>query len=370
MIRMKLVIIMGRHDFIHEENIRKKIKWKKLYGKTCNRVVYEGFTLNNKPCGQGTTYYANGEKHLEGKFYIKGFVEGKEYYRNGQVRFEGKCVEYWAYGPNYPIEGNWYDMDGKLLYSGEFKKVARGSLGWPVIVCPEGFGHIMGEDTDLEFLRCPDVEEVRKEREIITAYDESKYPLTYEQFKEHLLRIFVEREFDYDRTFSCEEKQEFVDNHDFDFHEYYNSECEKYDKNQPNLLELSEDQIYPVDALFFDCDIYYISKEVLKEESEEVNIDESKYPLTYSLFKEKMIGSLIKHTNRYVMSKDEVISDLIEFFENDPEYLLYSYHKKCEEYDELIADSRTVQAKYVFCDDRISGDTFNWGTWLDYWLFL
>jgi|GEM_PF-1600729 len=365
-----MVITMGKHDFIHEENIRKKIKWKKLYGKTRNRVVYEGFTLNNKPCGEGTTYYANGNKHLEGKFYIKGFVEGKEYYRNGQIRFEGKCVEYWAYGPNYPKEGKWYDMDGKLLYSGKFKTIVRGSLGWPVIVFPEGFGHIRREDTDLEFLKYHDVDEVRKEPEIISAYDESKYPMTYEEFKENFLKVFVEREWEYNRNFSCEEKQEFVNNHDFDFHEYYNEECEKYDKKERNIFESSEDKLYPVDRLLFDCDMYYISKEVIKEESEELNIDESKYPMNYQEFKEKMIGSLFKHTNHYKMSKDEVISDLIEFFENDPRYLLYSYREKCEEYDELIANSHTVQATYVFCEGRLSGDAFNWGTWLEYWLFL
>ena len=70
-------------EFICDKEIKKQIKWKKIYGKTRNRVVYEGYSLNNKPCGEGTSYYSNGKKHLEGKFYIKGFIEGKEYYRNG-----------------------------------------------------------------------------------------------------------------------------------------------------------------------------------------------------------------------------------------------------------------------------------------------
>ena len=364
-----MVIMMGRHDFIHDENIRKRIKWKKIYGKTRNSVIYEGYTLNNKPCGQGTTYYTNGKKHLEGKFYIKGFVEGKEYYHNGQIRFEGKCTEYGAYGPNPPKEGKWYDKDGKLLYSGKFKIIAIGSMGWPRIVCPEGFGHIR-EVTDLEFLRWSDVEEARKEREIITAYDESKYPMTYEQFKEHFLKVFVERDWNYDRNFSCEEKQEFVDKHDFDFHNYYNEECEKYDKKEHNIFENSEDKLYPVDTLIFDCDMYFISKEVLKEESEELNIDESKYPMTYNIFKEKMIGLLIKHTNHYKMSKEEVTADLMEFFKNEHDYLLSSYSEKCEKYDELMANNHTVQASHVFFYFILSGDAFNWGTWLGYWLFI
>ena len=355
--------------FICDEEIKKQIKWKKIYGKTRNRVVYEGYTLNNKPCGEGTSYYSNGKKHLEGKFYIKGFIEGKEYYRNGQIRFEGRCSVCTSYGPNYPKEGNFYDMNGKLLFSGEFKVIKRGNLGFPHIEIPANFVGIHREDTDLEYLMWHDIKKAREKPEKILSYDESKYPMTYEEFKEQLLKIFIEQDWTYDRKFSREDKKEFVDCHEFDFHDHYNKECEKYDSNKTNFFEKNDEYEIPIKKLLFDCDIYHITKELSGTSHELKKVAESSYPLNYQEFKEKMIGLLIKKTQHYKIPKKEVLSDLKREFNDDPDCLLHYYRSQCEDYDKAISQKRSIEASYVFCDSRLSsGPIYQWGVWLDYWL--
>lgn len=90
-------------------------------------LLYEGYTVNNKPYGLGTVYFANGNKFREGIFDIKGLAEGKEYYPNGNVRFEGYWQINTAYGPNYPVLGSLYNEKGQLMFSGKFE-VKRGGV--------------------------------------------------------------------------------------------------------------------------------------------------------------------------------------------------------------------------------------------------
>lgn len=121
--------------------IRRKMTWKKLYTEDKKTVLYEGFTLNNRPCGYGTVYHPDGYKFQEGLFWIKGLLQGKEYYSNGQVKFEGLLSLNSAYGPNIPRKGNYYDKDGNLLFSGDFKIRVSG-LGYPFIIEPENFSGV------------------------------------------------------------------------------------------------------------------------------------------------------------------------------------------------------------------------------------
>lgn len=65
-----------------------KIIRKKLFTKD-DELLYDGYTLNDKPYGLGTLYFKNGSKYQEGIFDFKGLCEGMEYYPNGNVRFEG-----------------------------------------------------------------------------------------------------------------------------------------------------------------------------------------------------------------------------------------------------------------------------------------
>ena len=114
--------------------------WKKLYDDE-GLLVYEGFTLANKPFGAGRTYFRDGSVSMEGIFGLKGLISGKVFYPNGMIRFDGLFHLNQAYGPNYPEYGVWYDLDGKVLYRGKFS-VSRSSLGWPRVYAPEGFGKV------------------------------------------------------------------------------------------------------------------------------------------------------------------------------------------------------------------------------------
>lgn len=113
-------------------------EWKKIYSKN-GKLMYEGFTKDEKPFGSGTSYYSNGKKCQEGLFDTKGLVYGREYYRNGKIRFEGSYKINHGYGPNYPVFGYCFDEEGNEIFYGELKVKISG-LGWPTIVKPECFG--------------------------------------------------------------------------------------------------------------------------------------------------------------------------------------------------------------------------------------
>ncbi len=115
--------------------------WKKIYSPE-GILIYEGFTAGGKPSGAGTSYFANGSKHQEGVWDIKGLVSGREYYPNGRLRFEGAYVLHRAYGPNYPIYGSCYDEDGKLYYNGKLT-ITKGGVGYPMVEYPPQFGPVM-----------------------------------------------------------------------------------------------------------------------------------------------------------------------------------------------------------------------------------
>ena len=116
---------------------REEIVKRKLYSDE-GKVHYEGYTLDYAPYGLGTSYYANGNKYQEGIFDIKGLVEGKEYYSDGQVKFEGIWSITRGYGPNAPRAGNYYDEEGKLLFSGKFE-IKKGGVGYPMIKHPSNY---------------------------------------------------------------------------------------------------------------------------------------------------------------------------------------------------------------------------------------
>lgn len=101
--------------------------WKKLYDKN-GHLVYEGYTLLDKPFGRGTVYFPNGNKYQEGKFAEKGLVGyGREYWSNGKLKAEAKFIKNRRYGPNYPSVGTFYNKDGEKVFAGEFT-VSGGTL--------------------------------------------------------------------------------------------------------------------------------------------------------------------------------------------------------------------------------------------------
>jgi len=341
----------------HNTIIKRNSKWGKIYGKN-NRMLYNGHILNNKPCGIGTTYYINGKKHLEGIFDIKGFVEGKEYYYNGQLRFEGKCNICTGYGPNYPIEGKYYDEDGQLLYSGRFKIKKIGNLGFPRIEYPKNFGGIL-QDPEITYLNEYDIKEVEENSQKIKTFKQENYPISYEQYYEKMINIFLEKEWNYYYHFTYKEKKEFIDSHNLDLQKYYKHECYKYDKNEENLFE-KPDKIknYPITDLLFKCAVYHITKELPDDSKYVEDINQTMYPLNYNQFKEKMIYLLINEAKKISkISWNNIIKDLKVFFKEKPSYISHEYKECCK--------------NHIFNDEALkAGPVYHWGMWLDYWFIL
>ena len=132
-------VIISESKFYDKVNYypRGQIVHRQLHDEDGN-LVYEGYTLNYSPYGFGKAYFANGNLYREGIFDIKGIVQGKEYYPSGQLRFKGQWSLTRGYGPNTPCDGNAYDENGEMIYSGKFE-IKRGGVGWPMIQNPKGF---------------------------------------------------------------------------------------------------------------------------------------------------------------------------------------------------------------------------------------
>ena len=115
-------------------------RWKQIRNEE-GILLYEGYTLLNKPHGTGRSYFSNGKVYQEGDFYIKGLIKGKEYYPSGNLRFTGSYKINRAYGPNYPVMGKCYDMNGHLYFEGQIQ-CSFGGVGYPSVTWPEEYGPI------------------------------------------------------------------------------------------------------------------------------------------------------------------------------------------------------------------------------------
>lgn len=119
--------------------------------------VVDGVWIRERPCRggkgkyltmllkySGTLYYENGNKKAEGIFRWRGLRRGRMYYPSGALKYEGEFNDEKAsgdyYGPSYPTHGKFYAEDGTLLYEGKFEITRIGSLGYPKVIIPEGFG--------------------------------------------------------------------------------------------------------------------------------------------------------------------------------------------------------------------------------------
>lgn len=130
-------------------------EWKCLYDEK-GVLVYEGFTKNNKPCGEGTSYFSNGNIYQEGLFGVKGFLRGREYYPDGTLRFEGVYSLNTGYGPNYPRYGFFQTRDGSYTFEGKFR-VSRSGLGYPKVTEPVNYVIFQSNRPDVPLLMWEDV---------------------------------------------------------------------------------------------------------------------------------------------------------------------------------------------------------------------
>ena len=123
--------------------------YKKLFSDD-DKLVYEGYTILDKPFGLGVAYYSNGNKYREGIFGRRGMIEGKEFYSNGKIKFEG-ILKYPGYGPIYPTMGNLYNEDGELIFSGKFE-VKKGGVGFPMVKYPKYYRFNEKDRPKIEYL--------------------------------------------------------------------------------------------------------------------------------------------------------------------------------------------------------------------------
>lgn len=142
-----------------------KVVHKKLFSN--DKLLYEGYTVNDKPYGLGTLYFENGTKYKEGIFDIKGIIEGKEYYPKDQVKFEGTWSITTGYGYNAPYKGSLFNEKGKLIFSGKFE-INKCGVGAPMIRYPT-YGRDPENRPKIEYIHSSDLKKanVKSRSEII-----------------------------------------------------------------------------------------------------------------------------------------------------------------------------------------------------------
>jgi len=195
----------------------------------------------------------------------------------------------------------------------------------------------------------------------IRMNDEKTYPVTYDTFKNRILEYFLEKDWDYNTHFTKEQKQEFIDKHNFDFKESYEEECENYDKGLLNVFTTPEDTHKYVLGLLFDCEMYFNSKE--NNESQKSTIDESKYPMTYQEFENVLKESFIERAQDTY--RDVTLDDAKEGWETflkeeGPFHRIYNDY--CEMYD--YPSKRDVPKEEVFSKPIIGRQTYSMVQWV------
>lgn len=191
--------------------------------------------------------------------------------------------------------------------------------------------------------------------------DKKTYPVSYDTFKNNILNYFLEKDWEYNTKFTKEQKQEFIDNHNFDFRESYQEECDNYDNGLLNVFTTPTDTQKYVMGLLFDCEMYFNSRET--EKSQKLEIDESKYPMTYKEF-EKTLGELFVEDAPKMykdVSTGEAKREWLNFLkEQGPFY--NTYKEYCEMYDN--PSKRDVPKDKVFSRPIIGRQTYSMVQWV------
>ncbi len=175
------------------------------------------------------------------------------------------------------------------------------------------------------------------------------YPLTYEEFKNKLLDIFSKE--DCNKLFTDEGKQDFISNHEFDFHESYEHECENYDDKIENIFDNPEIASEYMLGLIEDCHSYCIERGFVPQIEK---VDEIKYPMTYDEFlrilREKIYQDAVKHN----ISPEEVQEFIDSEFRLGTDDGYYYYKISCEAYDKYKSENHPA-ADCVFTPRAIGG---------------
>lgn len=191
--------------------------------------------------------------------------------------------------------------------------------------------------------------------------EEKTYPVTYNTFKNKILEYFLEKDWEYNTKFTKEQKQEFIDNHNFDFKESYQEECDNYDKGLLNVFTTPTDTHKYILGLLFDCEMYFNSKET--DETQKSEIDESKYPMTYKEF-ENTLGELFieRAPKMYRTVSTERAKEGWKNFLKEQGPFYNTYKDYCEMYDD--STKRDVPKEEVFTKPSIGRQTYSMVQWV------
>lgn len=114
------------------------IKWNQLFYDG-GELLYEGFVRLHPdlkyyiPRGQGTKYFKNGQKWMEGRFNGMSIESGIEYYGNGNIRFIGEYNQGdmgLSHRPRFFVFGRLFYETGQLWYEGELSINLYNEIGW------------------------------------------------------------------------------------------------------------------------------------------------------------------------------------------------------------------------------------------------
>jgi N-formylglutamate amidohydrolase len=145
----KAAVIRGVLEKIIADSVylgeREGTSWRRFFADDGN-LIYEGIAAAHRPLGEGKAYYSSGKIYQEGMFDDKGLLFGREYYPTGQLRFEGIYKHRTGYGPNYPVYGRFFDLDGNAEFDGPFQIKHVGSMGYPTVAVPESFGSVVQQE--------------------------------------------------------------------------------------------------------------------------------------------------------------------------------------------------------------------------------
>ena len=188
------------------------------------------------------------------------------------------------------------------------------------------------------------------------------YPKSYDEFKEAIIKAFVENEWQYNGTvYSKKEKQEFINNHNFDFKESYEEECENYDEGRINVFENPEEAQYHILGLLYECSNYLNSTH-----TESYKKVENEYPMTFDEFKKILVESFIERSKNHGINKEDALNNLENYYkEHDPSRLKTDYVESCHYYDKILNGEEDYPLENVFTKGYINS---KYGYQLDQWI--
>ena len=181
--------------------------------------------------------------------------------------------------------------------------------------------------------------------------------MNYEEFKNKILNLFInDSEVIYEQDYTKKEKQEFIDNNTFDYHQAYERECKEYGGGDKTVFQDDNLKTYLLN-LSFECHLYHqIKKQPMQENKN------TEYPMTLDEFTEKVTEELIKDCNKiYGDSRETTLKDLDEALSEDSTLISAEYIGYCDIYDN-VTDRNELPKNYPF--DNLSNAVYAIRTWM------